>query len=47
MKKFFFLLVITFGILFVVNITWIMLTLYSWITVGIDLVLSGSDAERL
>ena len=47
MKKFFFLLVITFGILFVTNITWIMLNLYSWATVGIGIVLSGSDAERL
>ena len=47
MKKFFFLLVITFGILFVVNIAWITLNLYSWATVGIDIVLSGSDTERL
>jgi len=43
MKKFFFLLVITFGILFVTNITWIVLNLYSWATVGIDIVLSGSE----
>ena len=43
MKKFFFLLFITFGILFVANIAWIVLNLYSWATVGIDIVLSGSD----
>ena len=43
MKKFFFLLVVTFGILFVANITWIVLNLYSWATVGIDIVLSGSE----
>ena len=44
MKKFFFLLVITFGILFVTNIVWIVLNLYSWATVGIDIILSGSEA---
>ena len=43
MKKFFFLLVITFGILFVANITWIVLNLYSWATVGIDIVLSDNE----
>ena len=47
MKKFFFLLVITFGILFVANITWIVLNLYSWATVGIDIVLSGSESGLL
>jgi glycosyltransferase involved in cell wall biosynthesis len=44
MKKFFFLLFITFGILFVANIAWIVLNLYSWATVGIDIVLSGSES---
>ena len=44
MKKFFFLLVITFGIVFLTNIVWIMLNLYSWATVGIDIILSGSEA---
>jgi len=44
MKKFFFLLVITFGILFLTNVVWLVLNLYSWATVGIDIILSGSEA---
>ena len=43
MKKFFFLLVITFVIISITNITWIALNLYSWATEGIDIVLSGSE----
>ena len=43
MQKFFFFLVITFGILFVTNIIWIVLNLYFWATAGIDIVLSGSE----
>ena len=46
MKKFFFLLVITFGILFVTNIVWIVLNLYSWSTDGIAAVI-GEESNVL
>ena len=46
MKKFFFLLVITFGILFVTNIAWIVLNLYSWSTEGIAAVI-GEESNVL
>ena len=43
MKKFFFLLVITYAVIFLINITWIILNLYLWTTEGVDLVLSGNQ----
>ena len=46
MKKFFFLLVITFGMLFVTNIAWIVLNLYSWSTDGIVAVI-GEESNVL
>ena len=46
MKKFFFLLFVTFGILFVTNIVWIVLNLYSWSTDGIAAVI-GEESNVL
>jgi glycosyltransferase involved in cell wall biosynthesis len=43
MKKFFFLLSISYVVIFLINITWIILNLYLWTTEGIDFVLSGSQ----
>ena len=43
MKKFFFLLTITFVMILIVNTTWIIINLYFWTTEGIDIVLSGSE----
>ena len=40
MKKFFFILVSTFVVLFVINITWIIANLFFWSISGIDVVLS-------
>ena len=40
MKKFFFVLIITFATLFIINISWIIINLFYWSISGIDVILS-------
>ena len=40
MKKFFFVLISTFAVLFIINISWVIINLFYWSISGIDVILS-------